>query len=52
MILQNHSLDQDKSFKKLLKSSTWLRLLCTLHLNMVCFTCDIYFRSFKKNLLN
>ena len=50
MILQNHSLDQDKSFQKLFKFRTWICLPCTLHLNMVCFTCDIYFGYLKKTI--
>ena len=53
MILQNHSLDQDKSFQKLLKFRTWLCLPCTLNLcilNMVCFTCGVYFGYFKKTV--
>ena len=49
MILQNHSLDQDKSFKKLLSLELGC-LPCTLQLNMVCFTCDIYFGYFKKTV--
>ena len=48
MTLQNRSLEQGKSFQKLLKFITWFCLPCTLHLNMVCFTCDIYFGYFKK----
>ena len=32
----------------MLKFRTWLCLPCTLHLNMVCFTSDIYFGCFKK----
>ena len=36
MILQNHSLDQDKSFQKLLSLELgWICLPCTLHLNVV-----------------
>ena len=44
MILQNYS---TKSFWKLLKFRTWFCLPCTLHLNMTCFKCDIYFGYFK-----
>ena len=50
MILQNDSLDQDKSFQKLLKFVTWFCLPGTLHPNMVCFTCDIYFGYLKKKV--
>ena len=57
MILQNHSLSQDKTFQILLKFRTWLCLPCTLHLNMACFTCDMvcftrdnYFGCLKKTL--
>ena len=48
MVLQNHSLDQDKSFQKLLKFRTWLCLPCILHFNMVCLIYDIYFGYFKE----
>ena len=50
MALQNHSLDQAKSFQKLLKFRTWLCLAWTLHLNIVCFTCGIYFGYFKETV--
>ena len=46
MILQNHSLDHFKSCW----SSELGCLPCTLYLNMVYFTCDFYFRYFKKKL--
>ena len=48
MTLQNHFLDQGKSFQKLLKFRTWFYLPCALHFNMVCFTCDIYFGYFDR----
>ena len=59
MILQNHSLSQDKTFQILLKFRTSLCLPCALHLNMVCFTCDMvcftcdnYFGCLKKTQKN
>ena len=50
MVFQNHFLNQDKSVQKLQKCRTWLCLPGTLYLNMVCFTCDIYFGYFKKTV--
>ena len=44
MVLQNHSLNQDKLFQKLLKFRTWLCLPRTLH---QWFTSDIYIGYFK-----
>ena len=49
-ILKN--IDQDKSFQKLLRFRFWLCLLGTLHLNVVCFTCDIYFGYSKETVKN
>ena len=51
MDLQNHYLDQDKSFQKLLKFRTWFCLCCTLYCNIVCFTSGVYFWYFKKKSL-
>ena len=50
MILQNHSLDQDKSFQKLLKFRTFLCLPCTLQLNMVCLHVIVTLEIFKKTV--
>ena len=40
MVLQNHSVDQNKSFRKLLNFRTWLCLPCIVHLNMPHLTCE------------
>lgn len=50
MVLQNYILDQDKSYWKLVTLRTWFYLPCPLHLNMVCFACDIYFAYFTKTV--
>ena len=50
MVLQ--TLDQDKSFRKLLKFQTWFCFPCTMHLTMVCFTSDICFGYFKQPVKN
>ena len=47
LILQNHC---TKLFQKLLKCRAGFCLPCTLHLNMTCFKCYIYFGHFRKTV--
>ena len=50
MISQNHFLDQEKSYSKILNFRMWFCLPYPLDLNTVCFTCDIHFSCFTKTV--